>query len=152
MEHRKPISFTWRPSDYFGIRSETIGGMASSVPTRGSTFTEKKWGGIAQNGDKLISIIGNMTDAAHCYISLWRKERTPTTLTSKGSGIYKNLVGEELFNFSCLPSTQGALGKSHGAPIRFPKSPYPPGRDSPIRTLQDLWGDLVDAVYSPLPP
>ena len=118
--------------------------LVQSVPLKDTPFTEGLWDIVATNGDTLITLIGNMTDAVHCFVSLWRKQMQPTTMTPSGLALFKNLVDEELYNFAYSLSTQGALSRSHATPLRSPQMPYPPVRDNPIRMLKDLWPDVLE--------
>ena len=55
--------------------------LANPAPLSDTPFSENQWIIIARNGDKLINSVGNMSDAAHCYVAKRREIRQPTTLT-----------------------------------------------------------------------
>ena len=118
--------------------------LVQSVPTSQSEFTEHEWGKIASMGDELISGIGNLKDAAHCYIDEWGKTRSPTTMTPTGLDIFNGHVGEGLLDYGMRMASHGVGARSHAPPIRPPQEPYPSVRDNSIQSIHDLWPDLVE--------
>ena len=121
-----------------------VGELVSSVPYPPADFSENEWGKIAQMGDALISSVGSLKDAAHCYIAKWREKRSPTAMTPQGIQIFKKHVEPGLFDKALQISKQGVNPLSHSPPITSPQQPYPSVRDNPQQTIHDLRPDLIE--------
>ena len=113
------------------------------VPAEDSPFCWETWNRIAACGDLFILSVGCMYKSAHCYTSEWRSARAPTTLLPGCLDIFCGRVQPELLEYIGDVATYGVRPKSLYPPVRNEQQPYSSVRDNPIRTAQDLWGDVV---------
>ena len=123
---------------------ELIQTLVEKAPSPPKEFDGHEWGILSKMGDEVIASEGSLRDAAHCYITEWRKTRNPTTMTPTGMNVFKHHVDQALFQKGLDIATRGVSAHSHSPPIRSPQGPYPSVRDNPIQSLKDLWRDLVE--------
>ena len=121
-----------------------VGDLGSSVPTAPAEFTEQEWDMLSNICDGLISCIGHLSDAAHCYIDEWSRSRSTTTMTTQGVNVFKDHLGPSLYDKGVKIAKQGVNARSHAPPLRFAKNPYPSVRGNPAQSLSDLRPDIVE--------
>ena len=72
--------------------------LTDSIHLKETPFSEEQWSTIAENGDELITSVGTLSEAAHCFVAKSRYNRNPTTLTPGKLAIYQGRVRQELLD------------------------------------------------------
>ena len=114
-----------------------------SVPSEAEIYSETRRSDIANKGDVFITSMGCMYLAARAYIRHWREFRKPATLTQKGLSVFKGRVNSELLAYATDLAVYGVKPMAKYPAVRSPQKPYSSLVGNPIRTCDDMWGDLV---------
>ena len=93
--------------------------------------------------DHFTESMGRLYKAAHAYIAYWGEFREPTTLSTCGLSIFDGRGRPDLMSYVLDVATFGVKPMSTYHPERSHHQPNSSVMDSPDRTCQDFWGDLV---------
>ena len=124
--------------------------LVNSAPNRASSFSEHKCGEIATRWGFRIKKAGSVGGEAHCYISVWRKDRGPATLPPEHRHIYKSKADKELYDYAHALSPHGTCQIARHS-YTLPTSPTHRSRTNPFKPGW-IYGRMWlkgDTSYSP---